>query len=42
MKGSPVTHCQKQHDVEKGGSGQEGNKEGRGDKPRTFRMDFFT
>ena len=39
-KGSLVAHHQNQHGVEKGGSRQEGNKEGRGKNPRTFRMAF--
>ena len=39
-KDSLVEHCQTQHGVEKGGSGQEGDKEGEGNEPRTFRMVF--
>ena len=39
-KGSLLTHHQKQNSVEKGGLGQEGNEEGGGEKPRTFRMEF--
>ena len=39
-KGSLVAHHQNQHGVAKGGSGHLGDKEGWGDKPRTFRMAF--
>ena len=39
-KGSLNVHRQTQHGVEKGGPGQEGEKKGEGDKPRTFRMVF--
>ena len=35
-----MVHRQNQHGVEKGGSGQEGDKEGGGNKPRTFRTVF--
>ena len=36
-----MAHHKNQHGVEKGGSGQEGNKEGGGNKPKTFRMAFI-
>ena len=39
-KGSLVEHCQMQHGVATEGSGQEVDKEGGCDKPRTFRMVF--
>ena len=38
--GSLSAHRQTQHGVVRGGSGQEGDEETRGDKPRTFRMVF--
>ena len=37
---SLVAHRQRQNGVKKGGSGQEGDEEGRGNNPRTFRMAF--
>ena len=39
-KESLVSHRQTQHSVEKWKSGQEGNEEGGGNEPRTFRMAF--
>ena len=39
-RGSLAVQCQIQHGVEKGGSGQEGNGDDGGDKPRTKRMTF--
>ena len=39
-RGSLSAHCQTQNDVVKGGPGQEGDIEGRGDNPRTYRMLF--
>ena len=41
-RGSLVEHCQTQHGVMKGGSGQVGDEEDRGDEPRTYRMAFPT
>ena len=35
-------HCQTQNGVEKGAMGQEGNREGGGDVPRTYRMAVTT
>ena len=39
-RGSLAAHYQTQHDVAKGGTGQKGNGEGRGNKPRNSRMAF--
>ena len=41
-RGSLAAHCQTQHGVTKGGPRQEGDREGRGDEPRTYRMAFLT
>ena len=40
VRGSLATYRQTQHGVAKGGLGQEGDEEGGGDNPRTFRMAF--
>ena len=40
VKVSLVVHRQNQHSLKKGGSGQEGDNEGEGNKTRTFRMAF--
>ena len=39
-RGSLAANCQTHHGVERGGPGQEGEGEGRGDKPRTYRIEF--
>ena len=39
-RGSLAAHYQTQHDVAKRGTGQKGNGEGRGNKPRNSRMAF--
>ena len=41
VKGSMMVHRQTQNGVEKGGSGQECDEEGGGNKPRTFIMAFY-
>ena len=41
-RGSLATHCQTQHGVAKGVPGQEGEGEGGGDNPRTYRRAFVT
>ena len=40
LTGSLASHCQNQHGVARGGSGQEGDEKIRVDKPRTFRRKF--
>ena len=40
VKVSLLAHSQTQHGVAKGGLGQEGNEEARGNNPRTYRIRF--
>ena len=39
--GSLVVHCQTQYSMAQGGPGQEVDREGRGNEPRTYKMEFM-